>query len=131
MVTAKYDTGHIRSDMRCGFRCCLTALADEGRCTHTSPTDVAEEIEVITNELDSLIPFLVLSGRDNGRGIPHQPSLDEEALCGLVGNAAEEGSERNRDDTESERDSPLFAANSSYLERSTANEDDQNLNGNF
>ena len=131
MVTAKHDTRHVRSDMRCRFRCCLTALADEGRSTHTCTTNIAEEIEVITNELDGLIPFLILSGRENGRGIPHQPNLDEEALRGLVGNAAEEGTERNRDDTESERDSPLFAANSGYLERSTANEDDQNLNGNF
>lgn len=131
MVTAKYDMRHIRSDMRCGFRCCLTALADEGRCTHTCATNVAEEIEVITNELNSLVPFLVLGGREDGRRIPHQPDLDEEALRRLIGNAAEEGTERNRDDTESERDSPLFAANSGYLERSTANEDDQNLNGNF
>jgi hypothetical protein len=57
--------------------------------------------------------------------------LLEQLLKGFAGQQPNEGTERDRDDTQRESDPPFAAANGGYLERCPTYEDDRNLATDF
>ncbi len=57
--------------------------------------------------------------------------LDEEALDGFVGNAADERAEREGDEAEDERDAPVASVQARHLERVRRDEDDEDLRCDF
>lgn len=86
-----------------------------------------EGAEVVADQLNSRVPIGVWPRRWENVRIGHEADLNEEPLDGAVRDKPNESTERNRDESERKGNAPLTATDASHLERSAADEYDQNL----
>ena len=110
------------------------ALDDERRRANTAAANVGERPQVIVHERDRASPLVLLGlGTSRREHLPlaEEADLLEEPLERRSRQQADESTERDRDDTERERDAPFATADPSDLERSTTNEDDDDLDADF
>ena len=70
-------------------------------------------------------------GRERGRVAGKEANGTEDLLARAIGDEADESAERNRDEAESERDTPFTASDASDGEGRATNEDNQELSADF
>jgi hypothetical protein len=111
---------------------CLSALDDEGRRPQTTPTEIGESAQIVLDQADGSVPATLFGlGRENFCRVTHQTDKFEETEEGFVGHEPDENTPWDGNKSERQRDTPFPSANSSNLERSTADEDNDNLDNNF
>lgn len=104
------------------------ALDNKRRRPHTPTAHIREHAQVIAYPSNRRVPFGMRSDSRENLRIRQKTQSDEELLERSVRQIPNESTERDGDDTERERNTPFAATDTSHLEGSPTNKDNNNLN---